>query len=96
MISLEEQQQGMKAERAGGWIRNIGYHTLVHGYYPPNSNAPDVAHHGEVISGARSLHTGGANILLCDRSVRFLGENVDLETLRKLFSRADGEVVGEF
>lgn len=82
--------------RAGSWIRNIGYSTLVHGYYPPNSNAPDVAHHGEVISGSRSLHTGGANILLCDGSARFLGENIDLATLRKLFSRADGEVVGDF
>ena len=82
--------------RAGSWIRNIGYNTLVHGYFSPNSNNPDVAHHGEVISGARSLHSGGANILLCDGSVRFLGENIDLATLRNLFSRADGETIGEF
>ena len=82
--------------RAGMWIRGIGYTTLVHGYYPPNSQSPDVVHHGEVVSGARSLHVGGANILLCDGSVRFLGENVHLETLRNLFSRADGQVLGEF
>ncbi|QDT96944.1 DUF1559 domain-containing protein [Gimesia aquarii] len=85
-----------EGRRAGSWIRSTGYHCLVHGYFSPNSNSPDVAHHGEVISGARSLHVGGANILLCDGSVRFLGENVDLETLRNLFSRADGKTIGEF
>lgn len=78
------------------WIRGLGYTTLVHGYYSPNSQSPDVVHHGEVVSGARSLHVGGANVLLCDGSVRFLGENIHLETLRNLFSRADGQVLGEF
>ncbi|WP_417385731.1 DUF1559 domain-containing protein [Gimesia sp.] len=82
--------------RAGSWIRALGYSTLVHGYLPPNSQSPDVVHHGEIVSGARSLHVGGANVLLCDGSVRFLGENIHLETLRNLFSRADGEVLGEF
>lgn len=82
--------------RAGTWIRGLGYSTLVHGYLPPNSQTPDVVHHGEIVSGARSLHIGGANVLLCDGSVRFLGENTDLKTLRNLFSRADGEVLGEF
>lgn len=87
---------GYEGRRAGGWIRNIGYNTLVNGYFPPNSPEPDVAHHGEVVSGPRSWHVGGANILLCDGSVRFLGENIDLTTLRNLFSRADGAVLGEF
>ncbi len=82
--------------RAGTWIRGLGYSTLVHGYLPPNSPTPDVVHHGEIVSGARSLHFGGANVLLCDGSVRFLGENIHLETLRNLFNRADGKVLGEF
>ncbi|HAW30911.1 MAG TPA: prepilin-type cleavage/methylation domain-containing protein, partial [Planctomycetaceae bacterium] len=74
----------------------LGYNTPVHGFYPPNSPNPDVTHHGEVISGARSLHIGGANVLLCDGSVRFVSENVHLQTLRDLFGRADGHVLGEF
>ncbi|MEP3481174.1 MAG: DUF1559 domain-containing protein [Fuerstiella sp.] len=43
-----------------------------------------------------SFHTGGIQILLGDGSVRFLSENLDLETLKKLATRDDGQVVGEF
>jgi len=43
-----------------------------------------------------SLHSGGCHALLGDGSVRFLSENVDGQTVRKLSSRADGEVLGEF
>ncbi|HUQ70909.1 MAG TPA: DUF1559 domain-containing protein [Planctomycetaceae bacterium] len=45
---------------------------------------------------ARSRHTGGVHILLCDGSVRFVSENVDLVTWQRLGSRAGGEVLGEF
>ena len=43
-----------------------------------------------------SLHTGGCHALLGDGAVRFVSENIDGNTLRRLCSRADGEVVGEF
>lgn len=43
-----------------------------------------------------SMHTGGVQILLTDGSVRFLSENIDLETLKKLATRDDGQVIGEF
>ncbi len=43
-----------------------------------------------------SLHTGGAQCLLGDGSVRFLSENLDTHTVRKLCARNDGEVIGEF
>jgi len=85
-----------EGRRAGSWISSTGYHTLIHGYLTPNSHRPDVTHHGEVLSGPRSLHQGGAQLCLCDGSVRFISENVHGETLQNLFSRADGEVLGEF
>lgn len=43
-----------------------------------------------------SAHTGGVQILLGDGSARFLSENVDMLTLRRLATRNDGQVLGEF
>lgn len=43
-----------------------------------------------------SQHVGGCHALLMDGSVRFLSENVNTHIVRRLASRADGEVIGEF
>ncbi len=43
-----------------------------------------------------SAHSGGVQVLLADGSVRFIGENVDLFTLKMLAARHDGQTVGEF
>jgi prepilin-type N-terminal cleavage/methylation domain-containing protein len=43
-----------------------------------------------------SLHVGGCHALLGDGSVKFLSENMDTQTIRKLCSRAEGETIGEF
>lgn len=45
---------------------------------------------------AGSFHTGGTQVLLCDGSVRFLSENLNMGTYRALSTRAGGEVIGEF
>ncbi len=46
--------------------------------------------------GFKSKHVGGAQVTLCDGSVRFLSANLDLTTLWRLGDRADGNVIGEF
>ena len=45
---------------------------------------------------AFSYHTGGAQFLLGDGSVRFVSENIDMPTYSALFSMNGGEIVGEF
>ncbi len=44
----------------------------------------------------RSRHPGGANGLFCDSSVRFLNEDMNLNVLAAICTRAGGEVVQDF
>jgi len=46
--------------------------------------------------GSASTHTGGLQTAMCDGSVRFLSENIDMIVYRSIRSRGKGEVVGEF
>ncbi|MEW4530896.1 DUF1559 domain-containing protein [Maioricimonas sp. JC845] len=43
-----------------------------------------------------SFHPGGLQVLLGDGAVRFLSENMDIDTLWAMTSCAGGEVIGEF
>jgi prepilin-type processing-associated H-X9-DG protein len=40
-----------------------------------------------------SFHTGGANVVLADGSVRFLSATLDIRVFAKLVTRDGGEVV---
>jgi prepilin-type N-terminal cleavage/methylation domain-containing protein/prepilin-type processing-associated H-X9-DG protein len=77
---------------------------------PPNSPNPDhlvfftpttdpmmpSVHAGQAYNAARSRHTGGVNAALCDGSVRFISNNIDLATWQGLGTMNGGEVLGEF
>jgi prepilin-type N-terminal cleavage/methylation domain-containing protein len=47
-------------------------------------------------TGYGSLHVGGCHFLMGDGAVRFINQNVDLQTYRKLACVADGAVVGDY
>ena len=67
--------------------------------YPVGSNSYDLPgvgdNHGPN-NPLLSAHPGGAQILLTDGSTRFLSETTDLETLKLLADRDDGQTIGEF
>ena len=48
---------------------------------------------GQFTLASRSRHTGGVQVLMCDASVHFLAESVDIVTYRALSTQAGGETV---
>lgn len=72
--------------------------TLYNHYYGPNAKSPDCynASSGYFLTSARSAHTGGVQVGLCDGSVRFVSDNINLATWRALSTRGGGEILGEF
>jgi len=51
---------------------------------------------GRIATTANSQHTGGVHLLLCDGSVKFVSENLSIQTWRSLGTINGGEVVGDF
>ncbi|MEZ5941537.1 MAG: DUF1559 domain-containing protein [Planctomycetaceae bacterium] len=71
--------------------------TFFNTFVGPNAKAIDCGVNSDRVNqAARSVHSGGTQILLCDGSVRFAGENLDLTTWANLGDKSDGNVVGEF
>lgn len=51
---------------------------------------------GRIATTASSYHTGGVQLLMCDGSVHFISDTINLATWRALGTRAGGEIVGEY
>src|SRR5262249_11528072 len=47
-------------------------------------------------AGPFSFHTGGAHVVLCDGSVRFLSQNISGQTFIALVTAFDNDIVGDF
>jgi prepilin-type N-terminal cleavage/methylation domain-containing protein len=60
----------------------------------PNSLVSQYA--GWNMANARSMHTGGVHGLMCDGSVRFIGNNIDGSIWQGIGTPRTGEVLGDF
>ena len=85
------------------WINGMPGQTFFNTLNPPNSLNVDCMecggcawYDGRGVINARSRHTGGVHCLLADGSVRFISNNVDINTWQRLGAIADGNPVGEF
>jgi prepilin-type processing-associated H-X9-DG protein len=65
------------------------------GASPPANSATDFKYYIDLrVCAYGSNHPGGANLALCDGSVRFFSESIPLITLRALSTRQGGEAEG--
>jgi prepilin-type N-terminal cleavage/methylation domain-containing protein len=85
-------------QRGAKWVNGHFADALYNHFLPPNAPLPDChnASHNFALTAARSNHTGGVHTALCDGSVRFLSDSIDLSIWRAAATRAGGEVAGEF
>jgi prepilin-type processing-associated H-X9-DG protein len=75
------------------WIR--GYHSTTSYWHsaPPNTRSCMFPPERVMVS-ASSKHPGGVNVALCDGSVRFITNSINLATWRALGTRNGGEFLG--
>jgi prepilin-type N-terminal cleavage/methylation domain-containing protein/prepilin-type processing-associated H-X9-DG protein len=79
------------------WLRGKSLNSIYSHVGPPNSPRCGFPANGTQTFAANSAHTGGVNLALCDGSVRFVSNSVNLATWRGLGSRNGGEVFnGDF
>jgi prepilin-type N-terminal cleavage/methylation domain-containing protein len=95
MTAASSLNRGWSGQRGAGWIHGREYYIAYNHYHAPNSNIPDMGTCGYGVFGARSEHTGGIHTLMCDGSVRFLSENLNLRIWRAMGTRAGNEVLSE-
>ena len=84
--------------RGAKWMNGHFGDTLGNLYYTPNSRQFDCgnASHNYGLTAARSKHTGGVTVLMCDGAVRFVSDQVNRTVWQGLGTRAGGEIPGEY
>ncbi|MCA9107328.1 MAG: DUF1559 domain-containing protein [Pirellulaceae bacterium] len=82
----------------GGTLRfgtarwGVGYPNVSLG----STGRPFNLHSVDGLGGFQSMHPAGANFLMIDGSVHFIGDSIHVETYRALGSRGGREVTGDF
>jgi len=85
------------------WAVGMPAQTLFNSAAPPNYDGPTCQPcsgcgwmDSQGIFPSRSRHTGGVQVLMGDGAVRFITENIDLQTWQNLGSIRGGEPIGAF
>jgi prepilin-type processing-associated H-X9-DG protein len=85
--------------RGNQYYRALTIYTFYNHTLTPNSQFRDcvtAVNFAEGHMATRSYHTGGAQFLLGDGSVRFASDNLDQQVWQGVGTRSKGEVLGEF
>jgi prepilin-type N-terminal cleavage/methylation domain-containing protein/prepilin-type processing-associated H-X9-DG protein len=81
------------------WAIGTPIYTMGNMLVPPNPKTPNCgttnanANNQPGVFGLSSRHPGGANVLMCDGSVKFLKDSTSIQTIWALGSRASGEII---
>ncbi len=92
-------RQGKTVALGQSWAVGLMSFTLGTTLLPPNSPYPNCSTNGANtvespgMMNLRSYHSGGANVVLCDGSVKFIKDGISMPTIWALGSRAQGEIV---
>ncbi len=87
-----------KGIRGAKWMNGHYGDTIYNHGLPPNSKKFDCGNlsHNAGLTAARSRHTGGVMVLMCDGSARFVSDNIELTIWQSIGTRTGGELLGEF
>ena len=97
--SSPQARQNQSVTMGEGWALGLPSHTLGNILVPPNPKTPNcnVVTTNSInqpgVYGLASRHPGGANVLMCDGSVRFLKDSTAMQVIWSLGSRAGGEII---
>jgi prepilin-type N-terminal cleavage/methylation domain-containing protein/prepilin-type processing-associated H-X9-DG protein len=92
VCSMPDQWSG---DRGREWSRGSFVMASYNHFYTPNSPYPDCTDAGRnaAITGPRSFHSGGVNVLVLDGHVQFIKNTVNLPIFRALSTISGGEVI---
>ena len=77
------------------WL--YGYHSTTSYWHASGPNTRSCMFPpARIMTTATSNHTGGVNVALCDGSVRFVRDGIEITAWRALGTRNGGEVVGDY
>jgi len=87
-----------RSDRATVWLGGHPQHNMLSTDRPPNDPRFDciAPNNGCTNFAARSAHAGGALFGMCDGSVHFISETIDIAVYRGLGTKTGGEIAGEF